>query len=87
MNFNPMFNEFVNIMKKNFETSSKSTALFQEQSEHIAKWIMEQGGNVQAESKKFMEQWLASIKEQQQQYQNNLNTQLDKLEKYFGKKE
>lgn len=87
MNIPPMFADMLNLVKKNVETSFQSTALVQEQTERMAKWLLDQGTNLQGENRKFLEQWIANAKKQQADYQSSFQAQLEKLSQFVSKKE
>lgn len=81
-----IFTDMLSLAKKNMETAFQSTSLMQEQTEYIAKWMLEQGSNLQAENRKFLEQWLENAKKQQKEYQEAYQAQLAKLEQFASKK-
>ena len=87
METNPMMKEMMEIWKKSMEGSFQSMALMQEQSEKFTKMMVEHGNALQNEGKKFAEQWLETMKKSQQEYQNNLKSQVEKFETFFSGKE
>ena len=86
---NPLVKGMVSLLKHNVENSFQALSIMQGQSEQIARLMMEQGATMQTGSKKFMEQWVETMKKSQEEYQKNLKEQLSKLDTFVaaGKKE
>lgn len=82
---NPFLKEMVGMLKANAENSFQTISLLQEQSEKVARLMIEQGTAVQAEGRKFLEQWMDALKKQQQDYREKLKSQMEKLEQFLGK--
>ncbi|NUM34866.1 MAG: hypothetical protein HUU50_09990 [Candidatus Brocadiae bacterium] len=84
MDSKAMFGEMVTMWKKSMESSLQNTAFVQEQSEKMMRMMMEQGANLQNEGKKIFDECLETMKKSQKEYQNNLKSQMEKLEKFVS---
>ncbi len=86
MDSKAMFTEMLSMWKKTMESSFQNTNLVQEQTEKMVRMMMEQGVNAQNEGKKFFDECLDSMKKSQKEYQTNLQSQMEKLEKMLSGK-
>ena len=77
--------QLVDMMKNNVSTSFEYLSLLQNQNEKFVGMLMEQAESAQAKGKEFFQEWLKKVKEGQDQYQQNLKAEMEKLEEFLNK--
>ncbi len=80
---NPFFEEMVALTKMQWENSSRSLTMWQEQSEKMMEILAKQTEEIQGTSQNFFQEWVQKTTQQQESYRKTFTSQWNELESFL----
>lgn len=81
---NPFFEEMVALTKMQWENSSRSLTMWQEQSEKMMEILAKQTEEIQGTSQEFFQEWVQKTTQQQESYRETFTSQWNELENFLA---